>query len=161
MQRDTSRRQVFAFIVGAVMAFGALAQAQSDPFSGTWELNVAKSQFVSPGAGVRSRTLTITPKGDMFSHVQETYRQGNDAVTKIVFDAKYDGSDAPVTGAAFGTVSFTRMGRTMIRKAKRLGMEVETATYTLSADGKILTIVTKGDNYGVMYSSTQVFEKKM
>ena len=33
------------------------------------------------------------------------------------------------------------------------------ATYTVSADGKTLTIVTKGNNYGVEYGSTQVFEK--
>jgi len=161
MQKSKSRRRVLGLMLGVVVTFGTLVLAQGDPFSGTWELNVDKSQFVSPGAAVRARTLTITPKGDMFSHVQDTYRQNSDAVSKIVFDTKYDGSEATVTGTAFGIVTFTRMGRTMIRKAKRQGMEVETATYTLSADGKILTIVTKGDNYGVMYSSTQVFEKKM
>lgn len=160
MQRSKSRTGVFAIILGVIMAFGTLTLAQSDPFVGTWVLNVDKSTFNTGGAGVRSRTLTIAPKGDMFNHTQDTYLQGQDAVLKVIFDAKYDGSPAAVTGAAFSQVSFTRMGRTMTRKAVDVGMEVETATYTLSADGKTLTIVTKGNNRGTEYGSTQIFEKK-
>lgn len=160
MQRRKLGTGVFAVILGVMLTFGTLTLAQGDPFVGTWVLNVEKSQFQTGGAAVRSRTLTITPKGDMFTHVQDTYRQGQDAVIKVVFDAKYDGSEAAVSGAAFSSVSFTRMGRTMTRKAKDVGMEVETATYTLSADGKLLTIVTKGNNRGIEYGSTQVFEKK-
>ena len=34
------------------------------------------------------------------------------------------------------------------------------STDITAPDGKTLTIVTKGDNYGVQYGSTQVFEKK-
>ena len=102
----------------------------------------------------------IAAKGDMINHTQDTYRVGQDAVTKIVGDVKYDGKDYAVTGAAYEQVSFTRMGTTLTRKAKNRGMEVETATYTVSPDGKTLTVKTTGNNYGVMYGSTQVFEKK-
>jgi hypothetical protein len=151
---------VFAVILGVMLAFGTLTFAQADPFVGTWVLNLDKSQFQSGGAAVRSRTLTITPKGDVFTHQQDTYRVGQDAINQVMFDAKYDGAEYPVRGAAFASVSFTRMGRTMTRKAKDVGMEVETATYTLSADGKTLTIVTKGNNRGIEYGSTQVFEKQ-
>ncbi len=160
MERSKSRRSVLAIFLGVILAFGTLAHAQGDPFVGTWTLNVDKSQFQTGGAAVRLRTLTITPKGDAFTHVQDTYRVGQDAVLKVIFDSKYDGSEAAVTGAAFARVSFTRMGRTMTRKAFDNGMEVETATYTLSADGKVLTIVTKGNNRGIEYGSTQVFEKQ-
>jgi hypothetical protein len=161
MVRSKSRRDVLAVFIGVVLAFGTLAHAQNDPFNGTWVLNVEKSQFQTGGAAVRSRTLTISAKGgDVFSHVQDTYRQGQDAVLKVVYDAKYDGSEANVTGAAFAKVTFSRMGRTMTRKAFDNGAEVETATYTLSADGKVLTIVTKGNNRGIEYGSTQVFEKQ-
>ncbi len=159
MQRK-SRRSVLAIMLGVVMTRGTLTLAQGDPFVGAWVLNVDKSTFTTGGAAVRSRTLTITPKGDAFTHVQDTYRQGQDAIIKVTFDAKYDGSEATVSGAAFSAVSFTRMGRTMTRKAKDVGMEVESATYTLSADGKTLTIVTTGNNRGIMYGSTQIFEKK-
>jgi len=160
MERSKSRRSVLAIILGVVMTFGTLTLAQGDPFVGTWVLNVDKSTFTTGGAAVRSRTLTITPKGDAFTHAQDTYRVGQDAILKVTYDAKYDGTEAPVTGAAFSSVSITRMGRTLTRKAKDVGMEVETATYTVSADGKTMTVVTTGNNRGIMYGSTQVFEKK-
>jgi hypothetical protein len=150
-------------LIGLVLAFALAAQvaAQSDPFMGTWVLNVDKSDFQTTGAGVRSRTIEITPKGDKISHVQETFRVGNDAVQKLTYEAKYDGKDyGPVVGGAFGMVAFTRMGNTLVRTAKNRGMEVETATYTVSPDGKTMTVVTKGNNYGIQYGSTQVFEKQ-
>lgn len=160
MERSWSRIGVCAVVLGFVLSLGAQVMAQADPFVGTWALNVEKSTFTGGGPGVRLRTLTITAKGDAFNHTQETYRQGQDAILRVVFDAKYDGTPAPVVGAAFNQVSFTRMGRTLTRKATDVGMEVETATYTLSADGKTLTIVTKGNNRGIEYGSTQVFQKQ-
>ena len=66
----------------------------------------------------------------------------------------------PFPTGAFDVVTITRQGNVLTRKAKNRGTEVETATYTVSADGKTLTVVTKGNNYGVEYGSTQVFEKK-
>ncbi len=161
MQKSKSRAGVLAIILGVVLTYGSVAFAQADPFVGVWELDVAKSTFMSGGAAVRSRTITITANPDgSFKHLQDTYRVGQDAILKVSYDAKYDGTPAAVAGAAFSQVSFTRMGRTMTRKATDVGMEVETATYTLSADGKTLTIVTKGNNRGIEYGSTQVFVKK-
>jgi hypothetical protein len=161
MQRSKSRTGVFAIILGVMLTFGTLTLAQGDPFVGNWVLNLDKSTFQTGGAAVRSRTITITANPDgSFKHMQDSYRVGQDAINKVTYDAKYDGSVATVAGAAFGQVTFSRMGRTMTRKATDVGMEVETATYTLSADGKILTIVTQGNNRGIMYGSTQVFEKK-
>lgn len=160
MQRSARLTGLVAVILGITLAYGASVAAQADPFIGSWTLNVDKSQFSATGAAVRSRTLDITAKGDMISHSQSTYRVGQDAVTKITYDAKYDGKEYPSIGSAFGFVALTRKGNTLVRTAKERGMEVETATYTVSPDGKTLTIVTKGNNYGVMYDSTQVFEKK-
>lgn len=162
MLRSAHRFGLIAVILGITLGVGATLIAQADPFMGTWVLNVDKSEFqAGGGAAVRARTIIIAAKGDMVTHTQETYRQGNDAVQKLWYDAKYDGKDyGPVTGGAFDAVSFSRMGRTLTRTAKNRGMDVETATFTLSADGKTMTVVTKGNNYGVMYGSTQVFEKK-
>jgi hypothetical protein len=161
MLRSAHRLGLIAVALAVALALGASLAAQADPFMGTWVLNIDKSEFnASGGPAVRSRTLMISPKGDMITHSQETYRVGQDAVTKIVGDVKYDRKDYPVVGAAYEQVSFTRMGNTLTRKAKNRGMEVETATYTVSPDGKTLTIQTTGNNYGVMYGSTQVFEKK-
>src|SRR5690242_264735 len=161
MLRSARRFGLFAVILGLAVGLSVTLAAQADPFNGTWVLNVDKSQFQTQGAAVRARTIIITQKGNVYSHVQETYRVGQDAVQKLTYDVSYDGKDStPVIGGAFDAVTITKMGRTMTRKAKNRGTEVETATYTVSADGKTMTVVTKGNNYGVEYSSTQVFEKQ-
>ena len=49
---------------------------------------------------------------------------------------------------------------TVERTGKTRGEVTETATRKLSADGKTLTIVTKGTNAGMEYSSTQVFTRE-
>ena len=159
MQNSARRFGVLAVIIGITIALGASVAAQADPFMGTWTLNLDKSEFTGGGAAVRSRTLVISAVGADVSHVQSTYRVGQDAVTRITVVGKYDGKDYPSLGGAFSQAAFTRAGTTLTRKAKERGMEVETATYTVSPDGKTLTIVTKGNNYGVEYGSTQVFEK--
>ncbi len=161
MRRSTSYAGVVAIVVGIMLSFGSFVFAQADPFMGTWELNAQKSTFETGGGpGVRKRTLVIAAKGDMISHVQDSFRVGQDAVVKVLLEAKYDGKDYPVTGAAFDTVAFTRTGNKLERVAKNRGMQVETATYTVAPNGKTMTVVTKGDNYGVMYGSTQIFEKQ-
>lgn len=161
MNSSVCRSGVLAVIVGVTLLSGAAVFAQAaDPFVGTWVLNVDKSQFNAQGAAVRSRTITIAAKGDVFAFSQDTYRVGQDAVTKVVYDSKYDGKDYPVIGGAIGQVSLSRAGNVLTRKGKERGMEVETATFTVSPDGKTMTVVTKGNNYGVEYGSTQVFEKK-
>jgi hypothetical protein len=162
MLRSARTYGLLAVILGAILVSGAVLTAQKDPFLGKWVLNVDKSDFMSPGgADVRERTIEMTAgKDGMIAHKQSTYRVGQDIVTTITGEAKFDGKDYPVIGAAFGQVAFTRMGNTMTRIAKNGGKEVETATYTLSPDGKTLTIVTKGENYGIKYGSTQIFERE-
>ena len=159
--RSARRIGLYAVILGLALGLGATLAAQADPFMGTWVLNAEKSEFNTTGAGARARTITIAAKADKISHMQDTFRVGQDAVQRLTYEAKYDGKDyGPVIGGAFDMVSFTRTGTTLVRKAKNMGKEVETATYTLSPDGKTMTVVTTGNNYGVEYGSTQVFEKK-
>lgn len=96
----------------------------------------------------------------MWLHEQHTQRQNGRGIEAITYEAKYDGKDYMVTGAAFDAVSFTRTDTTMTRTAKNRGQQVETAIYTLSPDRQTLTVVTKGMNYGITYGSTQVFERE-
>src|ERR1700752_1091825 len=57
------RLLVFATgVVMAVVASGVLL-AQSNPFVGTWKLNIAKSEFTS-GAPPKEETVTIQMVGD-------------------------------------------------------------------------------------------------
>jgi len=164
MFKSARRFAVSAVILGLVLGLGATLAAQADPFVGTWVLNVEKSEFnTGGGAAVRSRTLVITAKPmGVFNHTQDTYRQGNDAVTKIVYDAKYDGTTlAKVTGAAFEEVSFKKTGNTMVRTAKNRGMDVETATYTLSPDGKTLWVTSIPQNAVFVYDLAKPMSNDM
>ncbi|MEQ1573306.1 MAG: hypothetical protein ABL993_03590 [Vicinamibacterales bacterium] len=161
MQNCVCRFGLIAAIVGITVLSGAVPFAQgADPFVGTWVLNVDKSQFQAAGAAVRARTIIADTKGDMIVFTQNTYRVGQDGVAKITYEARYDGKDYPVTGGAFSQVSITRADNVLTRKGKERGMEVETATFSVSPDGMTLTVVTKGNNYGQTYGSTQIFEKK-
>ena len=58
------------------------------------------------------------------------------------------------------TVSLKRVDAgTVERMGKVRGQVVETRTRTVSADGRTMTITTKGTNNGVPYQSVQVFER--
>ena len=160
MLRNACRFGLYVGILGLTLALGATVSAQNDPFVGSWLLNLDKSEIQTTGAAVRERTFHIERKGNIYAHSQETFRVGQDAVQRIWYDATYDGKEAKVTGGAFDAVTFSRNGTTLTRKAFNRGTEVETATFTVSADGKTMTVVTKGNNYGVEYGSTQIFEKQ-
>ena len=160
MLRNARRFGLYVSILGLTLALGVSVSAQNDPFLGTWLLNLDKSEIQTTGAEVRERTFHIERKGNLYTHSQETFRVGQDAVQRVWYDATYDGKEAKVTGAAFDAVTFSRQGSTLTRKAFNRGQEVETATFTVSADGKTMTVVTKGNNYGVEYGSTQIFEKQ-
>jgi hypothetical protein len=47
----------------AVAALPRAGFAQSDPFIGTWQLNLAKSKF-SPGPGPKSATMNVQGEGE-------------------------------------------------------------------------------------------------
>src|SRR5262249_25719039 len=78
-------------------AFPQIAFAQTYQPSGTWKLNLAKSNF-SPGPPPRSQTLTYETAGQGFRATNEGIdAQGNP--TKGIFGVYlYDGKSYPVTG---------------------------------------------------------------
>ena len=82
-------------------------------------------------------------------HITETLvangstRQGRAYVQAI------DGQDNPISNSFLWTVSVKRIdARTSERSGKVNGEVVETSTRTVSADGQVLTITTKGLNNG-------------
>src|SRR5215470_17760684 len=69
---------------------------QTDPFIGTWKLNLAKSKY-SPGPSPKSQTVTHEAVGQGVKFTAK----GTDAEGKPIdfqFTANYDGKDYPVTG---------------------------------------------------------------
>ncbi len=152
-----------AVVAMAVMSGSAvLAFAQSDPWVGTWKLNVAKSTF-DPGPKPSSGTVKLEPQ-------QGGFRSAFDIV-----DAKgqpnhfggsevLDGKDRPTQGANAKpnqTHSFKRIDRGWERTVKENGKAIFTARWVVSADGKTLTVTQKGKNgQGQTVSNVIVHDKQ-
>ena len=126
-----------------VLAAGSLALAQSDPFVGTWILNLGASKF-QPGPPPLSQTRTWDADGNV--SVTGVARNGKSVAYSytIMTDGKEhpsggtvpNGSDmlsAKKVSSNFISATFTKAGKV-----------VESTTYKVSKDGKMLAIVAKG-----------------
>ncbi len=125
-----------AVIVGLAAAWPAKAQA--NPFAGTWRLNTAKSHF-DPGPGPQSQTRTWGADGKVF--VKGVSAAGKP--TTHTFTIKTDGKDYPSVGATDEgeTVATKRIdARTVQATFSRGGKALERARYSVSEDGKVLTL---------------------
>jgi hypothetical protein len=136
----------------------ALAQA-TDPTLGTWVLNYGKSVF-DPENTLQRRTATFEAVPDGFKHIQITLL-ANGSTSRVEYTVTFDGKDHPIVGSALDTVAVKRIDANTIERVGKIGGKiVETATRTISADGKTLTITTKGNLDGTEYGSTQVYERE-
>jgi hypothetical protein len=116
--------------------------AQGNPFAGTWKLNTAKSHF-DPGPAPTSQTRTWGADGKVF--VKGTNAAGKP--TTHTLTVKPDGKAYPSIGAKDEgeTVSTKRIdARTVEATFTRDGKALETARYSVSEDGKVLTLVATG-----------------
>jgi hypothetical protein len=141
-------------------------------FPGSWRLNRAKSAFeVSwrragldgrDGSAPERRTMNIAPAADgALAYSIDTQIVANDTgFFRVEYTAKPDGRDYPAKGGAIETFAIKQIDPlTIERTGKIKGAVVETGRWTVSADGKTLTVTTKGDVDGATYSNTQVFER--
>jgi len=154
-------RIVAPVVVVMVLAFAGLALAQSDPAVGTWKLNTAKSRY-DPGPVPKSNTITITAVANGI-HVVAKGENGAGQPTGIDYTTTYDGKDSPVKGApAYDTVSTKRVdANTTETIRKKDGKQVQSATRKVSADGKTMTVTTRGkDERGRTLNTVAVFDKQ-
>jgi hypothetical protein len=155
-----------ALLLGIAVAFGggsvALAADKPDPAVGTWTLNLAKSKF-TPGPAPKSITRTYTQTAQGVSLKVEGVAADGSPISQQSGPNKYDGKDYPYTGASlFDTLSL-RQGdaRTVKFTLKKQGKVVGSGTRTVSADGKVLTISSKGtDAKGTPFESVAVHDKQ-
>jgi len=154
-----------SMVVGTVLALGVTAVASAastaDPVVGTWVLNVAKSKF-SPGPAPKSQSRTYAATADGIDlTVTGTNADGSAVSQKSSF--KYDGKDYAMTGAGdFDTLSLTRIDDLTVESVqKKAGKAVGKTTRTISKDGKVLTLASKGHAAGGgMYDNVMVFDRK-
>lgn len=111
------------FLAASLCMSSAAVLAQS-PFDGTWKTNMAQTKF--------------SPKPNVFYISQGWYHCVS---CNPAFDAKADGTDQPVTGQTYDTVSVKEVDPTMIAFTTKKGGKVASdQTRTVSADGKMLTV---------------------
>jgi hypothetical protein len=137
--------------------------AQSDPLTGLWQLNVAKSKY-SPGPGPKSQTLNIQGEGQNRKLTAVGINAAGNAAQVVVFsELVEDGKPHPVTGLAVADANtYTRVDAHTI-KVTRLkdGKVVQTATWVVSQDGKTLTAnLTGTDANGREVNNITLYEKQ-
>jgi hypothetical protein len=130
------------------------------PGLGTWTLNPAKSKF-SPGPAPKSQTVTFSAAGDGVKAVIDGVG-ATGTKTHWEYSASFDGKPHPVTGNADGDmVIMKRVNATTIETSYTLkGKPTTVNTRVVAADGKTMTITSKGVNaQGQKIDNMQMFEK--
>jgi hypothetical protein len=160
MRTRTLRRATVLGII--VTLFGIQLAAQSaDPIVGTWVLNVAKSTF-SPGPAPKSQSRTYVVAGQEIKATSKGV-DGDGKPTAGEWTIIYDGKDRALTGDPDADLlSLKRIDAyTTEFTEKKAGKVVLTGTRSISRDGKVMTITTKGTNAkGQTVNDVAVFEKR-
>jgi hypothetical protein len=157
MQARMRHGCLFAVVTVALgVVLGGTAFAQSNPFIGTWTLNVAKSQF-DPGLSPTSGTFVIK-KGQEADSVKF-------ATTAIVqmtwpYSAHFDSSEQQVPQV--DSIAVKRAGaNTSAFTIKERGKVVRTGNIMLSKDRKALTVTATWTNAeGQKVHGVQVYDKQ-
>ena len=161
MLAHARRIGMFAFVFGLALLTAGPAAAQQVPagFMGEWELDRFKSIYEPINTAPQKQLVTIAsaPMGQ-FSVATRTWR--GEVANETRYTAAPDGRDY-ATSAAQATVAFKLVNPTTLeRTAKLMNQLSETATWSLSADGKLLTIKREGtDAQGTPFSSTAYYNK--
>jgi len=135
-----------------------VAQSVRDSALGAWTLNRAKSTF-SDAVPYR-RVVKFEVVGDAIKETTYTLSTNRQSVL-VAYTARLDSNDYPISNSILTTVSLKRVDdRTVERTGKIQGQVVETETRTVSDNGKVLTVTTKGSRDGAEYSSVQVFDRQ-
>ena len=146
-------------------AAAAARKARVDPLEGKWVLDLFASSYEPSSLLPYRREMVITVDRDETTHAVSSWRrpQGNGSpLSTYNYTAKFDGKPYPIPNWGKANVMLKRVDASTIERTLD-GADIgkETATWTLSADRKTLTVVAKGtDATGVAYTSTQVYEKR-
>jgi hypothetical protein len=141
------------------------AKTSDDPLDGKWVLNLFASTYEPSNLMPYRREMVISSSAAGVTHAVSSWRrpQGNGSpLSTYSYTAKLDGRMYPIPNQGKANVVLKRVDANTIERTLD-GEDVgkETATWTLSADKKTLTVVAKGnDAAGVAYTTTQVYERK-
>jgi hypothetical protein len=149
---------IAALFVLSLVSLGTV-RAQTDPFTGTWKLNTAKS---TPARKSETRLVESSPNGLKVS-VNRTNADGTNQ--QYSYTANLDGKAYPFVGdAPYGadSVSVTLgSSNTLTFKLWRGGKVIGSGSYVISADGKTGTLKSTGtDAKGVKLEGVSIYTKQ-
>ena len=149
-------------LAAGVLMLAVMAAAQTDPFVGTWTLNLAKSKY-NPGPAPKSATTVYEAAGKGYKVSVKT-EPASGASQSWSYTTNLDGTESPITGnnPNADTVTVKRIDANTLESTSRKGGQV-TATQrnVVSADGKTRTVTTTGTTAdGQKVNNVAVYEKK-
>jgi len=156
-----SWRMAFALSFAAVVA-----SAQVKDLSGTWQLNVQKSNWgkhPKPTSGkvvIEHHEPALKYSGDVAIQNGTETTPGKSSFS---FDGAIDGKEYPVTGTAGDRkMTIRRVNPTMMESELKSsdGAVIERARTTVSADGKRLVREVKAPGPGGEVSWTEVYDRQ-
>jgi hypothetical protein len=144
-----------AVVVMAAMAPSPLL-AQSNPFLGTWKLNLTKTKIIS-GAPPKEQTVTIQMVGDQ-DQMTGTAADGS----PFKYEVPDKGGTGKVLTGPFDAVSAKRINDNTVETSYMNGGKERVHIHSVvSKDGKTMTNTTKGtDEQGKPFSRVAVWEKQ-
>ena len=149
-RRCTVQKRIAVILVSlaALLAASPTARTQSDPWMGTWKVNLARSTYKPGPTPTVAGTIKMEPvAGGFKTTIDATNPQGQPTHTETV--GKFDGKDNPVTGAQTPntTAAYKRInGQTFVVTGEVDGKPTVTTRVAVSADGKTLTATQTGKN---------------
>jgi hypothetical protein len=156
-------RSALAVVVALFLAatLPRISFAQTDPWIGTWRLNVAKSTF-NPGPGPRSQTATVQSAPGGYRWVVEgTNAQGGQ--NRSEWPITFDGRHQRVTGSPATDEIASRLIDAYTQQFEYFkdGRSDGTATFVVSRDGSVLTTTSSRLLANGQYNnSVAVYEKQ-
>jgi hypothetical protein len=137
-----------------------MALAQRNAFVGTWKLDVARSKY-DPGPAPKSQTRTWDASGKV--SVKGVSAAGK--AMSYAYPIKGDGKEYPTVGAipnAADKISSNKIApNTLEVHLMRGGKPAERTRFTVTKDGKTLTISATGTNAdGSAFNNVTVWNKQ-
>jgi hypothetical protein len=161
-EKETAMKRLIAISAAAVwfLACAGLMLAQNDAFVGSWKLDVEKSKF-DPGPAPKNQTRVWESSGKV--SVESINAAGKHM--SYGYTIKTDGSAYPTTGAipnGADTIATKRLTSNAVEaNFQRAGKGVETTNFTVSKNGKVLTIDARGSTpNGQAFHNVTVWDKQ-
>ena len=162
-------RRTALFLVAITLAgLPSLAQpgfAQSDPFLGLWQLNVAKSKS-SPGPGPKSQTMYFWEDEAKVRKNSQVTISAQGLPNAVIATHIYDDTPRQVPGAGapqgYDSSAYRRVdAHTVTARYLLAGNTLQTATLIVSQDGKTMTYTATGvDTNGRQINELRIYDKQ-